>query len=192
MEAATALKRQMWAEAQQDKRRSKEEQLSKVQSQPDELVKSEGSMERDVKSSLMASVDGPQLVSKNPNLDKESQQENSSLSISGAASEKTRAQLKADIDFRADELYVFRSQPLGLDRRHNRYWQFVTSYVADDPGCGRLYFESSEDGHWEVIDTEEVCICCIFVISRAMDCFSFDMYFKSAILCLLSYRREND
>ena len=160
MEAATALKRQMWAEAQQDKRRSKEEQLSKAQSQPDELVKSEGSMERDMKTSLM---DGSQVVSKNSNLDKESgipsHQDASVMGISGASSEKTRAQLKVDIDFRADELYVFRSQPLGMDRRHNRYWQFITAYIAEDPGCGRVYFESSEDGHWEVIDTAEVHVC---------------------------------
>jgi hypothetical protein len=146
MEAATAIKRQMWAEAQQDKRRSKEEQVSKSLLQPDEL----------------ATVDGAQIVSTNPNLDKESQLENPSMGSSSATSEKTRAQLKVDIDFRADELFVLRSQPLGLDRRHNRYWQFVTSSIADDPGCGRLYFESSEDGHWEVINTDEVCMLCIF------------------------------
>jgi hypothetical protein len=141
----------MWADAQQDKRRSKEEQESKALTQPDEL----------------ATADGAQIVPKDPNRDKESQQENPSAgSSSGTTSERTRAQLKVDIDFRADELFVLRSQPLGLDRRHNRYWQFVTSSIADDPGCGRIYFESAEDGHWEVIDTDDVCTLCIF-------CFAF-------------------
>jgi hypothetical protein len=148
IEAATALKRQMWAEVQQDKRRSKEEQESKALPQSDEL----------------ATADGAQIVSRDHNLDKESQQENLSMGSSGATSEKTRAQLKVDIDFRADELFVLRSQPLGLDRRHNRYWQFVTSSIADDPGCGRLYFESAEDGHWEVIDTDDVCTLRIFAL----------------------------
>lgn len=167
MEAATALKRQMWAEAQLDKRRFKEEQLSKSQSQVGEGIKGEGPNmspgDGDVKTSAPTSIDGTQMTSKNsPPLDKElgiqgcnNNHDASTTGMSGFASEKTRAQLKVDIDFRADELYVFRSLPLGLDRRHNRYWQFVTSYVAEDRGCGRVYFESSEDGHWEVIDTEE-------------------------------------
>ena len=157
MEAATALKRQMWAEAQQDKRRSKEEQVSKVQAAEGSRM---GPCDGDVKSLETASVGGTKHHS---HLDKESglpsHQDASAMGISGASSEKTRAQLKVDIDFRADELYVFRSQPLGMDRRHNRYWQFITAYIAEDPGCGRVYFESSEDGHWEVIDTAEVHVC---------------------------------
>ncbi|MED6212335.1 hypothetical protein PIB30_082320 [Stylosanthes scabra] len=44
---------------------------------------------------------------------------------------------------------------LGSDRRYNRYWLFLGPCNADDPGHRRVYFESSEDGHWEVIDTEE-------------------------------------
>lgn len=45
---------------------------------------------------------------------------------------------------------------LGSDRRYNRYWLFLGPCNVDDPGHRRIYFESSEDGHWEVIDTEEV------------------------------------
>jgi len=45
---------------------------------------------------------------------------------------------------------------LGSDRRYNRYWLFLGPCNIDDPGHRRVYFESSEDGHWEVIDTEEV------------------------------------
>ncbi|OMO96861.1 hypothetical protein CCACVL1_04754 [Corchorus capsularis] len=44
---------------------------------------------------------------------------------------------------------------LGSDRRYNRYWLFLGPCNAHDPGHRRIYFESSEDGHWEVIDTEE-------------------------------------
>ncbi|PPD94672.1 hypothetical protein GOBAR_DD08323 [Gossypium barbadense] len=44
---------------------------------------------------------------------------------------------------------------LGSDRRYNRYWLFLGPCNAYDPGHRRIYFESSEDGHWEVIDTEE-------------------------------------
>lgn len=47
---------------------------------------------------------------------------------------------------------------LGSDRRYNRYWLFLGPCNVDDPGHRRVYFESSEDGHWEVIDTEEVYI----------------------------------
>lgn len=44
---------------------------------------------------------------------------------------------------------------LGSDRRYNRYWLFLGPCSGNDPGHRRVYFESSEDGHWEVIDTEE-------------------------------------
>ncbi|KAI5081671.1 hypothetical protein GOP47_0001414 [Adiantum capillus-veneris] len=161
MESATALKRQMWAEAQVDKRRSKEEQLSKLQPQNSgDGVQSEHTnmspIVRDGKGSDSFSTQAD--VRKSPIGDKEQGMQDShyhEISVAGGSSEKSRAQLKVEIDFRADELYVFRSLPLGLDRRRNRYWQFMTSYAAEDPGCGRIFFESSEDGHWEVIDTEE-------------------------------------
>ncbi|KAF5183056.1 Homeobox-ddt domain protein rlt3 [Thalictrum thalictroides] len=45
---------------------------------------------------------------------------------------------------------------LGSDRRFNSYWLFLGPCNAKDPGHRRIYFESSEDGHWEVIDTKEV------------------------------------
>ncbi|XP_057860957.1 homeobox-DDT domain protein RLT3 isoform X2 [Cryptomeria japonica] len=44
---------------------------------------------------------------------------------------------------------------LGSDRRHNTYWQFISRGSLQDQGRGRVYFQSSEDGHWEVIDNEE-------------------------------------
>jgi hypothetical protein len=45
---------------------------------------------------------------------------------------------------------------LGSDRRYNSYWLFLGPCKADDPGHRRVYFESSEDGHWEVVDSPQV------------------------------------
>lgn len=47
---------------------------------------------------------------------------------------------------------------LGSDRRYNNYWLFLGLCARDDPGHRMVFFESSDDGHWEVIDTPEVCI----------------------------------
>lgn len=55
-----------------------------------------------------------------------------------------------------DNLHPLQSIFLGSDRRYNRYWLFLGPCNLYDPGHKRVYFESSEDGHWEVIDTEEV------------------------------------
>ncbi|KAK7369838.1 hypothetical protein VNO80_11884 [Phaseolus coccineus] len=52
---------------------------------------------------------------------------------------------------------------LGSDRRYNRYWLFLGPCNVDDPGHRRIYFESSEDGHWEVIDTMET-LCALMSV----------------------------
>ncbi|ESW32216.1 hypothetical protein PHAVU_002G303200 [Phaseolus vulgaris] len=52
---------------------------------------------------------------------------------------------------------------LGSDRRYNRYWLFLGPCNVDDPGHRRIYFESSEDGHWEVIDTMEA-LCALMSV----------------------------
>ncbi|PKA61598.1 hypothetical protein AXF42_Ash018211 [Apostasia shenzhenica] len=44
---------------------------------------------------------------------------------------------------------------LGSDRRYNNYWLFLGPCDRTDPGHRRVYFESSEDGHWQVIDTTQ-------------------------------------
>ncbi|CAN4126332.1 unnamed protein product [Withania somnifera] len=54
-----------------------------------------------------------------------------------------------------DDVHPMQSIFLGSDRRYNRYWIFLGPCNELDPGHRRIYFESSEDGHWEVIDTEE-------------------------------------
>ncbi|CAN1781365.1 Homeobox-DDT domain protein RLT3 [Linum perenne] len=52
-------------------------------------------------------------------------------------------------------LHHMQSLFLGSDRRYNRYWLFLGPCDFHDPGHKRVYFESSEDGHWKVIDTAE-------------------------------------
>ncbi|KAJ0960513.1 hypothetical protein J5N97_001603 [Dioscorea zingiberensis] len=51
--------------------------------------------------------------------------------------------------------HPLRSIYLGSDRRYNNYWLFLGPCDENDPGHHRVYFESSEDGHWEVIDTTQ-------------------------------------
>ena len=76
---------------------------------------------------------------------------------------KSCAQLKASIGLRAEELYVYRSIPLGQYRKHNCYWKFVTCSLGNDPGSSRIFFESHEDGHCKVNDIAEVIfLVCIF------------------------------
>ncbi|KAL2342623.1 hypothetical protein Fmac_003908 [Flemingia macrophylla] len=61
-------------------------------------------------------------------------------------------------------LHPIQSVFLGSDRRYNRYWLFLGPCNIDDPGHRRIYFESSEDGHWEVIDTEEALCALLSVL----------------------------
>ncbi|XP_058071521.1 homeobox-DDT domain protein RLT3 isoform X2 [Magnolia sinica] len=53
---------------------------------------------------------------------------------------------------------------LGSDRRYNSYWLFLGPCDEKDPGHRRVYFESSEDGHWEVIDTEQALCALLSVL----------------------------
>lgn len=71
----------------------------------------------------------------------------------GYALDRSRSLLKSYIGHKAEEMYAYRSLPLGQDRRRNRYWQFTTT-SCNDPGCGRIFIELL-DGHWRLIDTEE-------------------------------------
>ncbi|XP_022144421.1 homeobox-DDT domain protein RLT3 isoform X2 [Momordica charantia] len=61
-------------------------------------------------------------------------------------------------------LHPMQSLFLGSDRRYNRYWLFLGPCNSSDPGHRRVYFESSEDGHWEVIDTEEALCALLSVL----------------------------
>ena len=161
MEAATALKKQMWAEAQSDKRRMKEEYMTKLQySSFVGGMRSEGNVDLkgiDVNNEacdhdLLERNQEPS-VNNNNNINNDTTPGQNY----GFIAEKSRSQLKSYIGHRAEEMYVYRSLPLGQDRRRNRYWQFVTSASKNDPGSGRIFFES-KDGLWKLIDSKEVFI----------------------------------
>ncbi|PQM40239.1 homeobox-DDT domain protein RLT3 isoform X4 [Prunus yedoensis var. nudiflora] len=62
------------------------------------------------------------------------------------------------------DLHPMQSVFLGSDRRYNRHCLFLGPCNAYDPGHRRVYFESSEDGHREVIDTEEVLCALLSVL----------------------------
>ncbi|KAA8526340.1 hypothetical protein F0562_008457 [Nyssa sinensis] len=184
LEAANILKKQMWAEAQLDKRRMKVECATKIQyssfvgnnAEPNLSIPAvEGRQ-----SPLLAVNDKNDLVSMSPVVQQEhflnpqndlhypnnmlsertwpmqeySASADNLLQQPGYAAEKSRSQLKAFIGHKAEEMYVYRSLPLGQDRRHNRYWQFITSASRNDPGCGRIFVEL-HDGFWRLIDSEE-------------------------------------
>lgn len=61
---------------------------------------------------------------------------------------------------KANSVHPMQSVYLGSDRRFNRYWLFLGPCNANDPGHRCVFFESSEDGHWEVINNKEVMALC--------------------------------
>ncbi|MQL83362.1 hypothetical protein Taro_015854, partial [Colocasia esculenta] len=61
-------------------------------------------------------------------------------------------------------VHTLQSIHLGSDRRYNSYWLFLGPCNGSDPGHRRVYFESSEDGHWEVIDTEQALSALLSVL----------------------------
>ncbi|KAF5938135.1 hypothetical protein HYC85_025641 [Camellia sinensis] len=83
--------------------------------------------------------------------------DNLSLLQPGYAAEGSWSQLKSYIGHKAEEMYVYKSLPLGQDRRQNRYWQFITSSSRNDPRSGRIFVELHH-GCWRLIDSEEVSV----------------------------------
>ncbi|XP_072950973.1 homeobox-DDT domain protein RLT2-like isoform X1 [Typha angustifolia] len=182
LEAANALKKQMWAEAQLDKRRFKEEFASKVHYNsyvggkfegPQINAASEGNLtpghnaDNKENDGNLGAVNTDEFLDQQTqtnfnNVPSERNELGQELSANPDAlplqqygyAEKSRSQLKSYIGHKAEQLYVYRSLPLGQDRRRNRYWQFSTSASPNDPGSGRIFFES-RDGHWRLIDSEE-------------------------------------
>jgi Williams-Beuren syndrome DDT (WSD), D-TOX E motif len=169
----------MWAEAQLDKRRLREEYATKIQFTPYAGVKheegqaidstpTENNLATPVHNNIDTLVALPNNTTANPdetgNASTESVIQEMPQNLDALAvhqyghAEKTRSQMKAYIAYKAEQLHVYRSLPLGQDRRRNRYWQFSTSASPYDPGSGRIFFES-RDGQWRVIDSEEVPIC---------------------------------
>ncbi|TKY66814.1 Chromatin assembly factor 1 subunit rlf2 [Spatholobus suberectus] len=181
LEAANALKKQMWAEAQLDKRRIKEDYFVKMQSAtylgktnepavifPSVECKRSPVIIVDDKNSKALLTSNDLHEQSNELLENQNHLQSSPLEVnmqmqdcstgysfqqSGYAVEKSRANLKSFIGHLAEQSYMYRSLPLGLDRRRNRYWQFITS-AQNDPGCGRIFVEL-HDGRWKLIDSEE-------------------------------------
>uniref|UniRef100_A0A0A9CG49 Uncharacterized protein n=1 Tax=Arundo donax TaxID=35708 RepID=A0A0A9CG49_ARUDO len=175
LELANALKKQIWAEAQLDKRRSKEEFASRMQCNLKAVNQENNATESTPTAGFNADKENDGNVGAINNCeipDQHSQGNAGGISyerngtgqeisatpdtsaVQYAYADKTRSQLKSYIGHQAEQLYVYRSLPLGQDRRRNRYWQFTTSASPNDPGSGRIFFES-KDGHWRVIDSEE-------------------------------------
>ncbi|KAL6989131.1 hypothetical protein U1Q18_014883 [Sarracenia purpurea var. burkii] len=117
-------------------------------------------------STPFSGYNGQMLATKD--FDRTSHLDDSSASISklcakaNSCSDRTDAKEMEVID----DLHPMQSVFLGSDRRYNKYWLFLGTCNAYDPGHRRIYFESSEDGHWEVIDTEEA-LCTLL---SALDC----------------------
>uniref|UniRef100_A0A1J3DDS1 Uncharacterized protein n=1 Tax=Noccaea caerulescens TaxID=107243 RepID=A0A1J3DDS1_NOCCA len=169
LEVASALKKQMWGEVQLDKR-WKEESLIRANFLSYPTVKPSGNQESP--SADVTPVSSQDPLNLLPQMDVNNSVAGPSENVSGGESlqyiqqqqqqqggytadrERLRAQLKAYVGYKAEELYVYRSLPLGQDRRRNRYWRFSASSSRNDPGCGRIFVEL-QDGRWRLIDSEE-------------------------------------
>ncbi|XP_024008708.1 homeobox-DDT domain protein RLT1 isoform X2 [Eutrema salsugineum] len=171
MEAANSLKKQMWAEAQLDNSSMRDVlqnlSSSKTESTMGLQIIQSSTRERDcfdrnpsqhidetkplevVSNDLHKSSTERAFVNQEANIS----QENCS-SQHGYASKRSRSQLKSYIGHKAEEVYPYRSLPLGQDRRHNRYWHFAASASKSDP-CSGLLFVELHDGKWRLIDSEE-------------------------------------
>ncbi|XP_023003779.1 homeobox-DDT domain protein RLT1-like isoform X1 [Cucurbita maxima] len=172
LEAANAVKKQMLAEAQIDKSRLKEEIITKSDF-PIHIV---SKVETELNGSAMEDGQSPFPVADSQNNETTLCNAENLGSVPneratlvpdffpvpdnflaqqcGHASKRSRSQLKSYIAQRAEEMYTYRSLPLGRDRRRNRYWQFVASSSSNDPGSGRIFVEMY-DGKWMLIDSEE-------------------------------------
>ncbi|KAM0938625.1 putative transcription factor & chromatin remodeling DDT family [Dioscorea sansibarensis] len=180
LEAANALKKQMWAEAQLDRRRVREEYASRHQyssvmgykvEMPQMNAATEGNPLHDGDNkgddgNFDSMNNGQFMIPQNPGnannipSDKNGPEQECPANtdiipplLHGYTAE-SRSQLKSYIGHKAEEMYVYRSLPLGQDRRHNRYWLLSTSMSRNDLGSGRIFFES-RDGFWRLIDSEE-------------------------------------
>lgn len=176
LDAANALKKQMWAESQLDKRRLKEETINKFNDSSFNVVvegsqsplgypnnKNQGTSPTTlVKDDSAGIVDNLQNHFESIPAEKSSAAQETFVGQfavpSGNTAERSRMQLKSFIGHKAEEMYVYRSLPLGQDRRRNRYWLFVASGSSEDPGSGRIFVESPH-GCWKLIDTEEAFDC---------------------------------
>ncbi|KAJ8747527.1 hypothetical protein K2173_014334 [Erythroxylum novogranatense] len=159
---------QMWAEAQLDKRRMKEEYIVKMHYPP--FCKESSFMNDDEKSSelplnIVQQEQLSALQGINNHLNNIPSERNVEIQDSSACLDNLSNQQLGQVAERsrsteilhcskAEEMYAYRSLPLGLDRGRNRYWQFTTSSSHNDPGSGRIFVEL-HDGRWRLVETEE-------------------------------------
>ncbi|KAK7327836.1 hypothetical protein VNO77_21929 [Canavalia gladiata] len=179
LEAANALKKQMWAEAQIDKVRLKDDNISKSDFPSLTGIKVETqysypavegnqspmldiNINNEASPSTVENQKGGSVTQSMP-IEKSSSiqdfgsgtgADNPQTQVPAQYSKRSRSQLKSYIAHIAEEMYVYRSLPLGQDRRRNRYWQFVASASSNDPGSGRIFVEH-HDGNWRLLDSEE-------------------------------------
>nr|KYP42015.1 Homeobox protein EgHBX4 [Cajanus cajan] len=181
LEAANALKKQMWAEAQLDKLCLRDDVFFKsdfpcINGNKVEIQNSCPTLEGNQSPLLGINISNNNKYVPSPSFAENQKAASSIQSLSiekhsslqdlytssdihhtqsfAQYSKRSRSQLKSYISHIAEEMYVYRSLPLGQDRRHNRYWQFVASASSNDPGSGRIFVEY-HDGNWRLIDTEE-------------------------------------
>ncbi|CAL5352855.1 unnamed protein product [Camellia sinensis] len=144
LEAANALKKQMWAEVQLDKRQMKEEYVMKMHRQgPLPTVDDKNGLVStnlvEQKEHLHDAQNDPNYPihlpsERNPQIQEVSTcTDNVSLLQPGYAAERSWLQLKAYIGHKVEEMYVYWPLPFGQDRRRNCYWQFITSSSRNDP-----------------------------------------------------------
>ncbi|GMI72856.1 RINGLET 1, homeobox-1 [Hibiscus trionum] len=184
LEAANALKKQMWIEAQLDKSLVKEETIIKMDFPSVIGMKAEAHLPNYPMEGSQSKF--PAAANKNDELSPSNPEDQKTLLCSqnflnglnsfpaertvlqeasmgpddfsaqqhGYGLKRSRSQLKSYISHRAEEIYAYRSLPLGLDRRCNRYWQFVASASKNDPCAGRIFVEL-HGGVWRMIDSEE-------------------------------------
>ncbi|XP_027345471.1 homeobox-DDT domain protein RLT1-like isoform X1 [Abrus precatorius] len=173
LEAANTLKKHKWAEAQIDKFRLKDDNFSgnKVETQYTcPAVEGNKSPLLDINIGHNNNNEASPSTAENQKLasvvlslsiekhssghDLCSVPDNLQTQPFSQFSKRSRSQLKTYISHMVEKMYVYRSLPLGQDRRHNRYWQFASSASSDDPGTGRIFIEY-HDGNWRLIDSEE-------------------------------------
>ncbi|KAF8050489.1 hypothetical protein N665_1958s0003 [Sinapis alba] len=154
MEAANSLKKQMWAEAQLDNSCMRD--VLKLGFQNLSSNKAESTIGLQVSPSQRIDASKPMEVVSN-DLHKSSTERafiNQEATQENCSSKRSRSQLKSFIGDKAEEVYPYRSLPLGQDRRHNRYWHFAASASRSDP-CSGLIFVELHDCNWRLIDSEE-------------------------------------
>ena len=72
--------------------------------------------------------------------------------LSSAAAEHRRSQQRAETLRRVESANAIRLEPLGLDRRYNRYYQLA---AGSETGSPRIFIESYHDGTLRVVSNPE-------------------------------------